>query len=60
MTISITNSFQLKKTLLKFQSLSEIVSFYEDHDSVSEIKGNNIIQKKFVSKRYHLMKPKRL
>ena len=60
MTISITNSFQLKKTLLKFQSLSEIVSFYEDHDSVSEIKGNNINQKKFVSKRYHLMKPKRL
>ena len=60
MTISITNSFQLKTTLLKFQSLSEIVSFYEDHDSVSEIKGNNIIQKKFVSKRYHLMKPKRL
>ena len=45
--INITDTLQLKKLTLKFQSLSEIISFYENHDSISKIKENNIIPKGF-------------
>ena len=32
--------------LLKLPSISEIVSFHKNHDSISKIKGNSILQKK--------------
>lgn len=32
--------------LLKLRSVSETVSFYKNHDSISKIKGNSTIQKK--------------
>ena len=34
----------------KFQSLSEIISFCENHDSISKIKDNAIIRKEFYFK----------
>ena len=37
---------QKVKSALKFQSLFEITTFYEDHDNLSKIKENKIIQKK--------------
>ena len=42
--INTTDILQLKK------SLSEIISFYENHDSISKIKENNIIPKEFCFK----------
>ena len=39
-----------KKSPLKFQSLSETVSFHENHDSISKIKQNNTIPKEFCFK----------
>ena len=33
--ISITNNLQLKKLPLKFQSISKIISFFKNHDSIS-------------------------
>ena len=36
---------RLKKSPLNFQSLTEIISFHENHDSISKFKDNNIIQK---------------
>ena len=42
--INTTNILQLKK------SLSEIISFCENHDSTSKIKENNIIPKGFCFK----------
>ena len=41
--INITDTLQLKKSPLKFQSLCEIISFYGNHDKISKIKENNII-----------------
>ena len=43
--INITDILQLKKLPLKFQSLAEVISFYENHDSISKIKEINIIPK---------------
>ena len=40
-------TLQLKKSPLKIKSLSEIISFYGNHDSISKIKENNIIPKGF-------------
>ena len=45
--INITDLLQLKKLPLKVPSLSKIISFYENHDSISKIKENNIIPKEF-------------
>ena len=36
-----------KKSSLKFQSISVIISFYENHDKISKIKSNNITPKEF-------------
>ena len=47
---NITDTLQLKKPPLKFQSPSEIISFYENHDRISKIKKkdyhskNNLFQ----------------
>ena len=43
--INITDILQLKKLPLKFQSLAEVISFYENHGSISKIKEINIIPK---------------
>ena len=48
--LNIIGTLQLKKSPLKFQSLSEIISFYGNHDSISKIKENNIIPKGFCFK----------
>ena len=48
--INITDTLQLTKSPLKFQPLSEIIYFYENHGSISEIKENNIIPKEFCFK----------
>ena len=45
--INIADTLQLEKSYLKFQSLSEIISFYENQDSISKIKENNVIPKEF-------------
>ena len=45
--INVTDTLQLKKSPLKFQCLSEIISFYENHDSISKMKESNIIPKEF-------------
>ena len=43
--INIADTLQLEKSPLKFQSLCEIISFYENQDSISKIKENNITPK---------------
>ena len=45
--INITVTLQLKKSLLKSQSLSKIISFYENHGGISKIKENNTTPKEF-------------
>ena len=49
--MNITDTLQLKKSPLKFQYLYEIISFFENHDSISKIKENNIILKEFCKRR---------
>ena len=49
-SINFIHTLQLKKSPRKFQSFSEIISFYENHDSISKIKENNIIPKEFYFK----------
>ena len=51
---------ELKKSSFKFQSLSETTSSCENHDSVSKIKENNIIQKEFYSKRVSSIEVKKI
>ena len=48
--VNITNALQLKQSPLRFPSLAEIISFYENHDSIFKSKENNIILKEFCLK----------
>ena len=45
--INLINTLQLKKLPTKFKSLSEILSFYKNHDSISKIKAGNNLQQQF-------------
>ena len=45
-----TDTLQLKKSALKFQSFSEIISFHENHDKISKMEENNVITKEFCFK----------
>ena len=45
--INVTATLQLKKSLLKSQSLSKIISFNENHGGISKIKENNTTLKEF-------------
>ena len=45
--INLINTLQLKKSPSKFKSLSEILSFYKNHDSISKIKAGNNLQQQF-------------
>ena len=56
--INITDTLQLKKLPLKSQSLSKIISLFENYDIMSKIKEIILFEKNFVSKR--LIKSKRL
>ena len=45
--INLINTLQLKNSPTKFKSLSEILSFYKNHDSISKIKAGNNLQQQF-------------
>ena len=45
--INLINALQLKKSPTKFKSLSEILSLYKNHDSISKIKAGNNLQQQF-------------
>ena len=45
--INLINTLQLKISHTKFKSLSEILSFYKNHDSISKIKAGNNLQQQF-------------
>ena len=45
--INLINTLQLKKSPKKFKSLSEILSFHNNHDSISKIKAGNNLQQQF-------------
>ena len=45
--INLINTLQLKKSPTKFKSLSEILCFYKNHDSISKIKAGNNLQQQF-------------
>ena len=42
--VNITDALQLKQSPLRFPSLAEIISFYENHDSIFKSKENNILK----------------
>ena len=44
--INITDTLKLKKSPLKFQSLTKIISFYENHGSISKIKEKKVSSNK--------------
>ena len=48
--VNVTDALQLKQSPLRFPSLAEIISFYENHDSIFKSKENNIILKEFCFK----------
>ena len=45
--LNLINTLQLKKSTTEFKSLSEILSFYKNHDSISKIKAGNNLQQQF-------------
>ena len=42
--VNITDALQLKQSPVRFPSLAEIISFYENHDSIFKSKENNILK----------------